>query len=178
MFLQKPNISLNEFLTPGEICDIIQLQYHPQIESACTSINVFLAQNPLINELPVSVSEMVQLLFSKLQDDIKHLCLKEKVILLPYIKSISKNKEIITGYTETEKNILTVIADTQKLIITTAEKIRVLLNDYFIQREWSAEFKHCVTDMKCLETKILEWITVEHHFLYPKVIANTNINFN
>jgi len=95
MFLNRLDIDSEAVLSPTGLCDLIQKEYQPEIISSCKLIEKYFSTHAYINELPSPVSEVVQLLFRKLDDELKHLFLKESGIVFPYIK-----KKIIT----TQKN--------------------------------------------------------------------------
>jgi hypothetical protein len=77
MYLNRLDNYSREALTPEGLCNLIQLEYQPEILSSCTDIGKYFLLHPYIKELPLSVSELTQLLFSKLDDELTHLFLTD-----------------------------------------------------------------------------------------------------
>jgi Regulator of cell morphogenesis and NO signaling len=161
--------NMSNDLTPQKLCNLITLEYHPEILTLCTNIDNYFSDHPCTAEIPVATSELTHLLFNKLYDEVRHLFLKETGIVFPCI---------IKKYTSTanhsdnnclDSSVSKTVHRNQVVIIDLIEKIRALLNGFTIEPEWDKELKKCIARLFILETKILEWIHIEQKFLYPKV---------
>lgn len=152
---------LQEGLSSGHLCRIIEEEYQPGILECCKKIDRYFSVEPN-GELPVAVSELVQLLFTKLQDELQHFFLKESGIVFPCIKTGAPNFSINSQLSEN-------IHHTQKIITDLLLKLRQLLNNYVIRPVWSKEWKSCVNDFFLLENKIHQWIYIEQSLLYPAI---------
>ncbi len=164
----------NEALTPEGLCNLIQLEYQPEIMKSCSEIESFLMLHPYIKELPLSVSEMAQLLFRKLEDELKHLFLKESGIVFPCIKKSYKGTENLKDNCLDTK-VFETVHNTHQVIIGLTQKLRQLLNNYVVKPAWSKEWKLCINEMFLLENKILQWVHIEQNLLYPKVVGKNKL---
>lgn len=173
MFLNRLDNYSNAALTPEGLCNLIQLEYQPEIMSSCSSIEEYLEKHPFVKELPAPVSEVVQLLFKKLEDELKHLFLKETGIVFPYIKKNYHGTEKVHGNTVDVK-VVESVHNTHQTIIGLTQKIRQQLNNYVVKPAWSKEWKNCVNEMFLLENSIFQWIHIEQNLLYPKVTGLGN----
>jgi iron-sulfur cluster repair protein YtfE (RIC family) len=166
---------LNDFdifsnnLTPQKLCDLIALEYHPEILTLCTNIDNYFNKYPCTAEISVATSELTYLLFNKLYDEVKHLCLKETGIVFPCIIKKYTGNAKKSDKDCLDSSVSKTVHQSQIMIIDLMEKIRVLLNGFTIEPEWNKELKKCFARLYILETKILEWIHIEQKFLYPKV---------
>ena len=156
-------------LTPKKICNLIELEYQPEILSLCTNINTYFNNNPFSSEIPKATNEMAYLLFNRLHDELKHLFLKETGIVFPYIIKKYTGRAKTSNEDCIDSNVSKAVHQNQEVIIDLIEKIRALLNGFTIEPEWNKELKKCIARLFILETKILEWIHIEQNFLYPKV---------
>ena len=152
------DIQLQEELSPESLCKII--------ENNCKKIAHYFDEEPN-RELPVAVSELVQLIFAKLQDELQHLFLKESGILFPGIKKHDPDFLVEPRLSEN-------IHQTQKIIVNLLLKLRQLLNNYVIHPEWSKEWKTCVNEIFQLENKVHQWIYIEQSLLYPVITRKTD----
>jgi hypothetical protein len=170
MYLNRLDNYSQEALTPEGLCNLIQLEYQPEILSSCSDIGKYFLLHPYIKELSLSVSELTQLLFSKLDDELKHLFLKETGIVFPCIRKNFHGTVNLQG-TCLDSKVFETVHGTHQVIIGLTQKIRQLLNNYVVKPNWSREWKLCINEMFILENKILQWIHVEQNLLYPKVIV-------
>jgi iron-sulfur cluster repair protein YtfE (RIC family) len=162
-------------LTPKKICNLIELEYQPEILNLCTNIDKYFTKHPCTTEIPVATSELTHLLFNKLQDEVKHLFLKESGIVFPcIIKKYTRGAKIYNKNC-LDSNVSETVHQNQVMIIDLIEKIRALLNGFTIEPEWNKELKKCMARLFILETKILEWIHIEQKFLYPKVTGQNKL---
>ncbi|MDE3144031.1 MAG: hemerythrin domain-containing protein [Bacteroidota bacterium] len=168
MFLNRLDIGSEAILSPTGLCDLIQKDYQPEIISSCKLIEQYFSAHAYINELPSSVSEVVQLLFRKLDDEIKHLFLKESGIVFPYIKKNYHNTKKSTE-NKVDPKVFDSVQHTHQTIIGLIQNIRKLLNNYVVKPASSKEWKECVGEMFTLENHIFQWIHIEQSLLYPKV---------
>lgn len=151
-----------ESLGPAALCNLIENECQREIRVSCERIALYFSAEAN-SELPEPVSELVQLLYTKLQDEVQHLFLKESGLIFPAIKQKSESGSPI------EQTIPDSIHQTQKVIINLLLKLRQLLNNYVIQPGWSTEWKSCANELFVLENKIHQWIYIEQSLLYPAI---------
>ncbi|HVZ24544.1 MAG TPA: hypothetical protein VG842_00720 [Sediminibacterium sp.] len=151
-------------MTPSELCSLIEDEFQQAILARCKAIEGYFAQNA-VNEVPDSVLELVDLLFKKLQDELKHAFRKESGILFPAIRQKM-------GTFKLAAPLAASIEQTHKILLNLILKIRQLLNNYAIQPGWSEEWKLCVNEFFHLENKIHQWIHIEQYYLYPPISNN------
>lgn len=151
-------------MTPSELCNLIENDFQRAILSSCRSIEICFAQNS-VNEVSDTVIELVDLLFKKLQDELKHAFSKESGILFPAIRQ-KENKFRL------EPPLAASIEHTHKVIINLVLKIRQLLNNYAVLPGCSQEWRSCVSELFHLENKVHQWIHIEQHYLYPNIANN------
>jgi iron-sulfur cluster repair protein YtfE (RIC family) len=168
MFLRTSDISVYNSFSPAGLCDVIKQEYHPEIEDLLNKIHHFLLQNPAdVKDLSLSDSELLQLLFFKLQDETKHLLLKERLLIFPSIQENAQNENNHANIDSKDMTLL--MENTHENILDSIKKIRSLLQDYRVKENWREEVKQCVYNFECLEAAIIEWINFEHNLLYPKI---------
>jgi iron-sulfur cluster repair protein YtfE (RIC family) len=170
---QNDNVS-NELLTPEGLCSLISKDYHPSITESCSKIETFLLSNHYGKDISIPLSELVHLIFMKLNDEIKHFFLKESGIIFPAIKKNAKNKTSKEGEHFLHPSALESIHQRQQVITNLLQKLRHLLQDYNIQPSWHKEWKECVNEMFQLESKVYQWIHLEGSLLYPKITGKAH----
>jgi len=164
----------NELLTPEGLCALILKDYHPSITESCRKIETFLLSNHYGKDISIPLSELVHLIFMKLNDEIKHFLLKEAGIIFPSIKKNAKNKINKEGEHFLQPTALESIHQRQQVITNLLQKLRHLLQDYNIQPSWHKDWKECVNEMFQLESKVYQWIHVEGSLLYPKITGKSS----
>lgn len=177
MFLNRLDNYSNDALTPEGLCNLIQLEYQPEIMNSCSAIEKYLLLHPYIKELPVSVSELIQLLFTKLEDELKHLFLKESGIVFPCIKKNYQGTEKLSNDCLDPK-VFDSVHSTHQIIIGLTQRVRQLMDNYAVKSNSSKEWKDCINEMFALENKILQWVHIEQNLLYPKVKGRSRQNMN
>lgn len=174
MDLYKFDTNYKNALTPEGLCNLIEQEYQPQIKACYSHIYDYLLLHPQISELPVSVSELVHLLFIKLKDEIKHVFLKETGILFPLIKNsfkgLSKTNNCI------DDAVVESLKNKQYHISALLQKIRQLLHNYTIENNYSNDLKNCIDELYTLENKIFEWMHVEQNILFPKISCTNTLS--
>jgi iron-sulfur cluster repair protein YtfE (RIC family) len=121
------------------------------------------------SELTDTTSETVQLLFSKLEDEMKHLLLKEKSLLFPAIQNRHRMFVLAPG-------VWKYIVLTQQSIAALLLRLRMLLNHFQIIPAWNSDWSNCVQQFFQLEKKVHQWIFVEQNILYPACIQSFSIH--
>jgi len=169
MFLHEIDRYSQEALTPEGLCNLIEYKYQREIQESTGRIEHYLDENAQIVELSDSVSELVHLLFSKLNDEVQHLFKKESVIIFPCIKHHFNGTERIIPTTCVENSVYRNIQGTHKVILNIVHKLRQILDNYTADNSWSGGWKDCLTEMFTLENKIYNWIHLEQNYLYPKI---------
>ncbi len=158
---------LQEEMDPAELCKFLEKECHEEIHNSVKKITHCFSEEPihLMNE---SGEELLQLLFSKLSDEVQHVFLKESGIVFPLIKK-----------SNTEATLEPKIADnihlTQKVILSLLIKIRQLLNDYIPKPGSGKKWRACLNELFLLENKIHHWIHIEQSLLYPAITRKKDI---
>jgi hypothetical protein len=165
-------------LTPEKLCNIIELEYQPEILNLCANINNYFSNHPFSKQIPLANSEIAYLLFIKLHDELKHLFLKETGIVFPCIIKYFTKHQLLMNENFLDGKVSEAVHKSQAVIIDLIEKIRSILNGFSIDSEWDKELKKCFARLFILETKILEWIHIEQKFLYPRVTVQNNTYFH
>ena len=166
MVISNWDIRFKEDIGPEGLCKIIEEECQPEILASCKKIETFFKVNGN-PELSASTTELVQLIQAKLQDELKHLFLKETGIIFSGIK-----KKGTDFYLEPKANES--IHHTQKVIINLLLKLRQLLNNYVVQKNWSTDWKDCLNEFFMLEKQIHQWIYIEQSLLYPAITKKTD----
>lgn len=161
MLLKEWDIELPEKITPLGLCELIEKKCQPEINLSIKKIEQYFSQVTAI-ELPESDFELLQLLFTKLQDEVQHLFLKESGLIYPGIKKKQPSFFI-------EERASGTIQLTQQVIVNLLIKLRHLLNNYVVDQDASLEWKNCVHEFFQLENKIHRWIYIEQSLLYPAI---------
>lgn len=166
MLLKQWDMHLPESMEPAALCRFIEKDCQPGITHSCKKIQAFFL-NQSTENISLETSVLVQLLFSKLQDEVKHVFLKEKGIVFPLIK---KARE---GFALDEK-IRESIYSAQKLMVNLLLKLRQLLDNYLLKPGSGKEWRSCVNELFLLENKIHQWIYIEQNLLYPAIIKSNS----
>lgn len=171
MYLDEWHKNSDNSLSPIGLCNLVEFEYQAEIRIACTNIGRYMTKHPAIKELSLSVSELMQLIFSRLEDELTHLFLKESGIVFPCIKKkYHKSKQLSNSFID--PRVFENLYNTHQVIIDLTQKIHKLMNNYIIVSGWSKDWKKCVKEMSALENKILFCIQVEEELLYPRITGN------
>lgn len=167
MSMKHRDKKLQEEMDPAELCKFLEKECHEEIHSSVKKITHCFSEEafPLQNE---SAEELLQLLFSKLSDEVQHVFLKESGIVFPLIKKSNAG-------TTLEPKIADSIQLTQKIILNLLIKIRQLLNDFIPKPGAGKKWKACLNEMFLLENKIHYWIHIEQSVLYPAITRKKDI---
>ncbi|MEI8074513.1 MAG: hypothetical protein WCH78_07165 [Bacteroidota bacterium] len=174
MLINQNETVSNELLSPEGLCSLILREYHPSISESCRKIEGYLLSSQYGKDISIPLSELIHLIFMKLNDEIKHFFLKESGIIFPAIKKNTKGK---TGKEDghfLQSTALESIHQRQQVITNLLQKLRHLLQDYNIQPSWHKDWKECVNEMFQLESKVYQWIHVEGSLLYPKIATQAH----
>jgi hypothetical protein len=166
MFTRQWDIHIQEGLDAAGLCFLIENECHTAIEASFSGVNNYLSGGYTPN-LSLSSTELLQILYSKLYDEVKQLFRKEKLLLFPAIRNQSEDN------TAVQISIPTSIQHTHKVITNLLLKIRQLLNNYLIEPGWNREWKSCVNELFQLEGKIHQWVYIEQNLLYPAITGNS-----
>ncbi len=168
MLLNEWDIDLEEKMSPLGLCNIIENRCQPEINTSISHIDHYFTQLSG-NEIPDSVLELVQILYSKLQDEVQHVFRKESGLIYPGIKKMA------TGFF-LEKKASDTIEKTQQVISNLLLRLRQLLNNYVVPQEASQEWKDCVHELYQLEIKLHRWIYIEQSMLYPAITNSHRVS--
>jgi iron-sulfur cluster repair protein YtfE (RIC family) len=162
------NIQLGDVIPPSLLCTQIERECHPELLAICNNIEGYFLVHA-DSELTDTTSETVQLLFSKLEDEMKHLLLKEKSLLFPAIQNRHRMFVLAPG-------VWKYIMLTQQSIAALLLRLRMLLNHFQIIPAWNSDWSNCVQQFFQLEKKVHQWIFVEQNILYPACIQSFSIH--
>jgi len=163
MLLNEWDIDLEETMSPAGLCNIIENRCQPEIKTSISHIDHYFMQLPgTTMEMSDASVELLQILYSKLRDEVEHLFRKESGLIYPGIKKTAE------GFT-IEKQASDTIEKTQQVITNLLLKLRQLLNNYVLPTEASKEWKDCVHEFYQLEIKLHRWIYIEQSMLYPAI---------
>ena len=149
-----------------EICSTIASVYHKPILDSCNTIRAYLQQHTAIAELPEPVSEIVQLIFQKIEDEMTHVFRKETGIVFPYIQQNKKGKGL-------QPKVVDAMLHTHEILIALLQKLRQVMRHYVTRPALPDTLKTCVNEMFLLETHVLQWIHFEQSALYPMLSKDT-----
>jgi iron-sulfur cluster repair protein YtfE (RIC family) len=162
------NIQLGDSIPPSELCHQIEQECHPELLTICKDIAAYFGGQEHWG-FSDPIAEMVQLVFFKMEDEMKHLLLKEKNLIFPGIKS--KQRLFVLSPAAWKY-----IVDTQRVIAELIERIRHLLHHFQTKPTCTKEWQQCVQQFFELEKKIHQWIFVEQNMLYPSSLQSFSIN--
>ncbi len=148
------------------LCDHIQEAYHAPIARSCEAIETYFHTHTELPGFSESVSELLPLLFSRLQDECKHLMLKESGIVFPCIRQ----KALLGETCTVPPAVFEAIKETHQTLINLLQKLRQLLHNYVTQPGWPAEWVGCMQEFFALETSFHRWIYIAQSQLYPRII--------
>lgn len=173
MLLQASDHSSSGLFSVQEICNHILTEYHAPILRSCNVIRTYLQQHTPISELPETVSEIVPLVFQKIEDELTHTFRKETGIVFPRIQQIQTSKD--TGL---QPKVLETMLTTQQTLIQLLQKLRQLMHNYITRPDWPASLRACINEMFLLETYVLRWVHFEQSSLYPQLNSISKANHN
>lgn len=162
MLLSVESHSLPGAVSIGEICRIIPPTYHTPIMESCGKIRAYLQQHASIDELTEPVSEIVQLVFQKIEDELTHSFRKEAGIVFPFIQQQAVGEKIII-----QPKVVETMLHTHRVLIELLQKLRQLMHHFVTHPSWPDTLKTCINEMFLLETHVLRWIHFEQSALYP-----------
>ena len=148
-----------------ELCAFVVREHHLPILGLFERIVPMLSSATITHALPNSIAELLPLLFSKLQDECRHLMLRETGIIFPCVQKMSQDANTLCVH----EQVLEHIKHTHQLMIQLLQKQRQLLHHYVTQPAWPADVKACINDLFLLETTMLRWIHFEQSALYPQL---------
>lgn len=169
MVLQAQNPLFSGFVSAQELCLVIPAAYHAPVLLSCANINTYLQNNSSIQQLPEPVSELVPLVFQRIEDELTHTFRKETGILFPCIRQQH------TVSTHLQPKVIDTMISTHQVLIALFRKQRTLLNQYISSPGWAKELKDFVYEMFLLETHVFRWIQFEQAVLYPQLIKIVQI---
>ncbi len=146
----------------GEICRTIPSTYHMPILDSCGRIRMYLDQHASIAELTEPVSEIVQLVFQKIEDELTHSFRKETGIVFPYIQQQMGEEKVLL-----QPKVVDTMLHTHQVLIELLQKLRQLMHHYVTHPSWPDSLKNCINEMFLLETHVLRWVHFEQSTLYP-----------
>lgn len=150
-----------------ELCELIAKRYHTSITQACTLLQERLLHNTYILALPDTNVELAHLLFDKMQDELKHLFLKESGILFPCIRKHFVGNDTCNEARCTKYTVIDTITEQHAHILSLFNRIkRLLLIDDILYIN-NVSLKSCRDHFMALETDIRQWMYIEQTLLFP-----------
>ena len=159
-------------LTIEGLCILIEKEYHFQIMDSGKKIKEYLLLHSDISDLTAPVSELLHLLFAKLDDEMNHLFRKESALIFPQIRKKYIGNQKRQDAQSIGLDTIESVRSTQSVISSLIQRIRQLLNNYLIQPHWNQDWKNCVNELFVLENKIFQWMHVEQNLLFPKLVES------
>ena len=150
-----------------ELCELIANRYHTAIVDGCNLLQERLLHNSYILSLPDTNVELAHLLFAKMQDELKHLFLKESGILFPCIRKHFAGNDACNAPRCTKYTVINTITEQHLQILSLFNRIkRLLLIDDVIYIH-NVSLKTCRDHFMALETNIRQWMYIEQTLLFP-----------
>lgn len=168
MVLQVHDPSFSGFSSAQEVCSVIPANYHAPILRSCTVIDSCLQNNTSLQQLPDAVSELVPLVFQRIEDELTHTFRKETGILFPCIDQQNNFS------THLQPKVIETMISTHQVLIALFRKLRELMNQYIAVPDYSTDLKNCINEMFLLETHVFRWIQFEQSVLYPQLLKIIN----
>ncbi|HUM50715.1 MAG TPA: hypothetical protein PK431_02830 [Chitinophagales bacterium] len=148
-------INYNDFL-PSELCLYLEERHYVQILSDLASTKKYIEN--LISTENIENGNLIQSLFIKLEDEIKNLFVKDRILLFPHI---IKNYDVPINLAPI--NLL------HQRISTILQKLRSLMNNYIQQPSWSNQYKICCNELYSLEENIRMVLYIKENYLWIKL---------
>ncbi|PUZ26938.1 hypothetical protein DCM91_06770 [Chitinophaga costaii] len=149
------------------LCELIAERYHTHISQACMHLQDHVLHNTYILSLPDTNVELAHLLFAKMQDELKHLFLKESGILFPCIRKHFAGNDSCNAPRCTKYTVIQTITDQQMQILSLLNRIkRLLLLDDMLYIKNTA-LKTCRDQFIAMEADIRQWMYIEQTLLFP-----------
>ncbi|HRH58877.1 MAG TPA: hypothetical protein PLS10_14600 [Chitinophagales bacterium] len=153
-------INYSDF-TADELCHYLEDRHYMQILTDMESIQKYL-ENLSCNE-ENDLIELVNVIFHKLNVEVKQLFSKDKILLFPHLK-----KNVETPICLTPVNLL------HQRINAILQQLRKLMNNYVQQPAWSNQFKICCNELFTLEQSIQHVLYIKENFLWTKINTITS----
>lgn len=147
--------------SPSELCSYLDERYYAQIINDLSTTEKYLLDFSSTEDSPTL--DLVIALFYKLQNEVKQLFVKDRLLLFPHI--ITKK---ISSISLTPINII------HQRILTLLQKIRELMNNYIQQPNWSSGYKICCNELYGVEQLIHYVLYVKENYLWTRI--NTTVN--
>ncbi|WP_133177722.1 hypothetical protein [Chitinophaga parva] len=158
--------ALQEYSTE-ELCTLIANRYHSSITQACNFLQEHVLHNTYILSLPDTNVELAHVLFIKMQDELKHLFLKESGILFPCIRKHFSGSDACNAPRCTKYSVITTITEQHLQILSLFNRIkRLLLIDDMLYIS-NVSLKACRDHFMALETDMRQWMYIEQTLLFP-----------
>lgn len=139
-----------------ELCQYLEERYYTQILSDMLTVQKYLTQ--LACNEDSDVVSVMNVVFQQLEQEVKQLFTKDKLLLFPYFKK------------QTEVNInLQPVQQIHQKIQTILIQLRKLLNNYIQQPDWSNGYKICVNELYALEQSIHQVLYIKENYLWAKL---------
>lgn len=160
--MQKLHTINYQNFSPNELCNYLDERYYAQILHDFDSTEKYLS-DLAHNEESQSI-DLVITLFYKLQNEVKQLFVKDRILLFPHVVAEKNNSISLTPINIIHQRILTIL-----------QKIRELMNNYIQQPNWSSAYKICSNELYGLEQLIHYVLYVKENFLWTRI--NTIVNY-
>lgn len=154
------SIDYHDF-TIDELCDYLEERHYKQILSDMEITHYYLTHLSYTEQL--DSAELINILFRKLQIELKQLFTKDSILIFPHLK---KRSEVYVN--------LEPINTIHQKINGLLQQIRKLLNNYIQQPHWSSSIKICCNELYSLEQEVQLVLYLKENFLWTKINAASN----
>ncbi|HEY0272738.1 MAG TPA: hypothetical protein VGC22_06095 [Chitinophaga sp.] len=166
MQITPADLELQHYSTES-LCELIAQRYHHNIRQACSYLQEHVLHNTYILSLPDTNVELAHLLFAKMQDELKHLFLRESGILFPCIRKHFAGNDSCNAPRCTKYTVIKTITDQHLQILSLFNRIkRLLLLDDILYIN-NVSLKACRDQFMALEADIRQWMYIEQTLLFP-----------
>lgn len=160
--------NLLEAFSAFELCFVIEEDFHKPVRLKQERISAQLDDSEIISELPEATQELIILLYKKLENEVAHFQVQEIGILFPCINKKCNHIKDAGDFSCLQSALIATIQQKHQLIISLTQKIRQLLNNFTPEKKYSDKVKNLLNDFFLLENKLLQWIHIEQHYLFPE----------
>lgn len=168
MKINQEKDHLLEAFSAFELCFVIEEDFHKPVRLTQDRISAQLEDNDILSEFSETIQELVMLLYKKLENEVAHFVVQEKGILFPCINKKCNHAKDPAGFSCLQAALIATIQQKHQLIISLSQKIRKLLNNFTPEKKYSDRVRNLLNDFFLLESKLLQWIHIEQHYLFPE----------
>ena len=148
-------INYNDF-TSEELCHYLEDRHYTQILTDMESIQKYLVNLSIKDDS--ELIELINVVFRKLQAEVKQLFVKDNILLFPHMLNNAHVKINLGPVNQLHKQISGVL-----------QQLRKLMNNYVQQPSWSNQLKIACNELFALEQSIQHVLYIKENFLWTKI---------